>query len=805
MKTFLKVTSALIAVSAYSQLAYGQDVAAASETETETDQSGLADIVVTAQRKSENLQKAAIAVDVLTADDLANAGVITAATLNAAAPSLVVVQPGGPNASFFVRGVGNYTNNGFTDPAVAFNVDGVYLGRPTSTTGTFYDLERIEVLKGPQGTLYGRNATGGAVNVIPVKPKLGEFSGYAAAGYGNYNAFDVEGAINAPLGENGAIRISGKLVDRDGSNADGSNDEKGEGVRFQMLGQLTDNFSVRVALDYSHQGGVGAGAQYDGFYTNTPGSTPFFTAANLDPRGGFLSPESLAFYAARTVPSAFVRTRPLNQPFQDNSYYGASAEIILKTGAGTLTVIPAFRSAKLDSLFSGPSFDGLIEEHDEQFSVEARFQGKSVGPIDWLVGGYFFDETIKGDYTFSQQQVSAFIDFTTGTKSYAAFGRVTANLSDTLRLVGGIRYTRDKKPFVAEAPNLILGCTRPAPPFCLGGPSVPLLDAITDAGSVIPASLLPAGPPRVGPPVPYGANGNILIVSPLSINLSRTFSKITYRAAVEFDLASASLLYASVETGFRSGGFSAAFGKETVEPENITAFTLGSKNRFFDNRGQINVEAFFWKYRNQQVSHFGPDARGNNGFFSENIGRADIKGVDVEAQFLLTQSTLLHTNIQYLDSKLKAFTYDLTVLPVRPVVGCPFVRTTNARGQAVDRVDCAGKPGYNAPKWSINAGIEQTFELGDYKIVFNGDVRYRSNRVIGFEYLPQENSGSDTTFDASLLLGPQSDAWSLIGFVRNITDENVRSLTQFNSSVGNVVSSQYAPPRTYGLRGSVKF
>ena len=141
MKTFLRVTSALIAVSAYSQLAYAQDAAPNSETEVE--QSGLAEIVVTAQRKSENLQKAAVAVDVLTADDLANAGVITAATLNAAAPSLVVVQPGGPNASFFVRGVGNYTNNGFTDPAVAFNVDGVYLGRPTSTTGTFYDLERI--------------------------------------------------------------------------------------------------------------------------------------------------------------------------------------------------------------------------------------------------------------------------------------------------------------------------------------------------------------------------------------------------------------------------------------------------------------------------------------------------------------------------------------------------------------------------------------------------------------------------------------------------------------------------------------
>ena len=801
MKAFLKLTTALIAVSGISHVAYAQQASVPAEAEA----TGLSDIIVTAQRKSENLQKAAIAVDVLTSSDLANAGVITAATLNSAAPSLVVVQPGGPNASFFVRGVGNYTNNGFTDPAVAFNVDGVYLGRPTSTTGTFYDLERIEVLKGPQGTLYGRNATGGAVNVIPVKPQIGEFSGYAAAGYGNYNAFDVEGAINAPLGENGAIRISGKRVDRDGSNTDGSNDEKGEGLRFQMLGELSDALSVRIALDYSHQGGIGAGGQYNGFYTNTPGSAPFFSAANLDPRGGFLSPASRAFYAARTIPGAFVRPRPLNQPYQDNSYYGANAEIILKTGAGTLTVIPAYRSAKLNSLFGGPSFDGLIEERDEQFSVEARFQGKAAGPIEWLIGGYFFDESIKGDYTFSQQQVSAFVDFTTGTKSYAAFGRVTANLSDTLRLVGGVRYTHDKKPFVADAPTLILSCTRATPPFCLGGPSVPLADSLADFGSIIPASLLPAGPPRVGPPVPYGANGNILIVAPLAVNRLRTFAKVTYRAAIEYDIAPTSLLYASVETGFRSGGFSASLGHESVEPESITAFTLGSKNRFFDNRAQINIEAFFWKYRDQQVSHFGPDARGNNSFFSENIGRADIKGVDLEAQFLATDTTLLRTNIQYLDSKVKQFTYDLTALPVSPVVGCPFVRTTNTLGQAVDRVNCAGRPGFNAPKWSINAGIEQTFEFGDYAIVFTGDAKYRSNRVIGFEYLPEENSGADTTFDASLRFGPLSEKWSLVGYIRNITNENIRSLTQFNSSVGNVVTSQYAPPRTYGVRASVKF
>ena len=126
----------------------------------------------------------------------AKAGVSSAANLNAVAPSLSVTQGGGATTSFFVRGVGNFTNNAYSDPAVAFNYDGIYVGRPTSTGSTFFDLERIEVLKGPQGTLYGRNATGGAVNVLPAKPVIGQTMGAASLGYGNYKAFEGEAMLN---------------------------------------------------------------------------------------------------------------------------------------------------------------------------------------------------------------------------------------------------------------------------------------------------------------------------------------------------------------------------------------------------------------------------------------------------------------------------------------------------------------------------------------------------------------------------------------------------------------------------------
>lgn len=169
----------------------------------------LGDIIVTAQRREESSQRAAVAIDVVSGADLVSSGTTNAALLTRIAPSLVVEQTSNGNV-IFLRGVGNFSVVPTSDPAVAFNIDNVYIGRPTSTTGSFYDLARIEVLKGPQGTLYGRNATGGAVNIIPEHPHPGENSGYATASYGNYNAFTGEGAINLALGENGAARLGAR-------------------------------------------------------------------------------------------------------------------------------------------------------------------------------------------------------------------------------------------------------------------------------------------------------------------------------------------------------------------------------------------------------------------------------------------------------------------------------------------------------------------------------------------------------------------------------------------------------------------
>jgi iron complex outermembrane recepter protein len=325
-------------------LAISMLAATAAQAQTAPDETaadngdGIQDIVVTAQRKSESTQRAAIAIDAVSGDKLAQSGMTSATQLQQVSPSLAVSNAGGANSTFFVRGVGNFSSNAYTDPATAFNFDGVYIGRPASTAGLFYDLERVEVLKGPQGTLYGRNATAGAINVIPAKPKVGEFSGNFTGSYGNYNAINLQGAVNAPMGENGAIRISGALSDHDGYLSDGTNDEKVAALRVQMLANLTPDLSVRVVGDYAHVGGKGGGSYYAARATGLNATTQRydFVSTGFNAGTGILDPLSQAYRT--TLFSGQVKRNfvplPSDQYLHDN-FYGVSADIEYKTPIGT--------------------------------------------------------------------------------------------------------------------------------------------------------------------------------------------------------------------------------------------------------------------------------------------------------------------------------------------------------------------------------------------------------------------------------------------------------------------------------------
>lgn len=778
------------------QAAPAEDASAADEPTV-----GLQDIIVTAQRREETLQNAAIAINVIGSDDLTRNGITSPLQLGTLVPSLTVAGNGASNTIFFVRGAGNF-NSDFADPSIAFNYDGVYIGRLTSNAGLMYDLERIEVLKGPQGTLYGRNATSGAINVIPARPRLGETSGFVNATYGNHDALLLQGAANLAMGENGALRISGNYSKHDGYLTDGTSDDKTTGLRFQMMAELTPDLTVRVAGDYTHAGGEGGGASYLLTYAFNPATSHYvFTPSGFDRSVGLFDPAAQAY--RRTLFGATPRRNlgPIDPlVFLDNTTYGANAEIAWDAGIGTLTVIPAYRFTRLDNSTAVFAGTALRDQNSDQWSVEARFDGDRIGIFDYLVGGYFFDESVAGDVTIAQDSLDVFQDYASNTKSTAFFGRLTANISDRLRLVGGIRHTHDKKTFDAVSQVNLIRCVLAPPTPC---PNAPVA-AVVDNPQDLP---YPVGAPNNFAGAPVGNTGavSVLLVTPVSSGLKT--NKATYRAAIEFDVAEKSLFYASYETGFRSGGFSVAFGRESYAPEFITAYSIGLKNRLFDNRLQLNAEAFLWKYRDQQVIHTGIDGRGAQAQFTENVGRSTNKGIEVETRFLATPTITLSANVLYLKAKYDSFIYQQPVGPgpaavIPPLSGCAVARST-AVANAWD-VDCSGKPSYNAPKWTVNLGAEQIIPLGDYQLSLAADTQFRSKRYVGFEYLPFQLVKSTWQTNAQVTFSTEDRRWSIGAFVRNL--ENNRQLTNtIILPAGSLVTALSGPPRTYGVTASAKF
>ncbi len=795
------------------------------------ERSGLEVITVTAQRREESLQDAAIPLNAASGEDLARAGVVDATQLNKVAPALYVPEAGGANVGYFIRGVGNFANNGYTNPAVAFNLDGVYIGRPSSTVASFLDVNRVEILKGPQGTLYGRNATGGAVNVIPNAPRIGILEGSVSAQYGNYDALEFTGVLNLPVGDRVAARVAGAYSERDGYYSDGTGATEDLALRGQLLFDISPDVDLRLSADYSTQKGTGPGLNIDGVYTFAP-FTPTATVPNWqfvaapdnvrEPFTGLHAPQTLAFiHGNATAAPLYSPVEGYAYPARDDEYWGLNAELNVDLGGVDLVVIPAYRRSELNNQFNGAPFKAALNQDvAEQYSVEGRLSGNA-GPLEWLVGAYYFDEKVEGVNSYNQFATVSFQDFATSTESIAVFGRASFSVTDDLRLVGGIRYTDENRSIDALS-IAVTGVCLIEPPFgspsCPQVPTVPVGLTLMDSLQQLDPALFPAASPITGPApygaFPYGPFGMtgpqaLMIISPTPIDRRAGDDEITWRAALEYDVTPDNLLYASFETGFRAGGFNLTFGQEEYAPEYIDAYTIGSKNSFFDNRLQLNAEVFYWKYEGQQLAALGVDDRGNNSFYTRNVGESSIKGAEVDFQFLATDTTLIRGGVQYLDATYDTFVYDQVDLSdagdppnfLTPVTGCDYAQ--NMAPTRSFTIDCSGKPALNAPDWTINLGVQQTFEMRDAELIASVDGRYRSDRVIGFGYLPTGNSGDDLTIDASLSFVPYDRGFTATVFVRNLTNEAMRSLYQVGAA--NVAGVTLEPPRTYGIRLGYKF
>jgi iron complex outermembrane receptor protein len=403
---------------------------------------GLQEIVVTAERRTETVQKSSLAISVLSADVLTHAGVAQAQDLNTVVPGLQLGMAG-QTAQPYIRGVGNADNTGFAVSGVAFNVDGVYVAQPVSYGSSLYDVQRVEVLKGPQGTLYGRNATGGAINIITNGP-TDTFGGYVGVEFGNYDLKRVNGALNLPISDKLSIRGAFQVTDRGGYFEDGSSDDKSQQGRIRVKLQATDDLTFRLNLEGDHFKDNGVGAAPDV-------GTSYFVP---NPWGGPLSSGNKPYVLS---------TDTTTPPHLDQRDYSVSGEMDWNLGNFTVTVLPAYRDVNISALNYAQGFQLNTDPNTyRETTLEARLAYDS-DSLKWLGGVYYFNEhqTVNLGVNFTPLELTVAVpDLHTG--SVAGFTQGTYSVTDSFRVIAGVRYSSEQQsgygvdtytsPFVGPLP-----------------------------------------------------------------------------------------------------------------------------------------------------------------------------------------------------------------------------------------------------------------------------------------------------------------------------------------------------------------
>ena len=729
----------------------------------------LAEVVVTAERREQSLQRTAVAVTAVSGQELIKRDIVNMDQLTQAVPALQAQQGTGPYTSVIVRGITTAVVNVFGDPSVAVNMDGVYLARPTSLHGLFYDLDRVEVLKGPQGTLYGRNATGGAVNLVSRQPAYA-LGGDLTAEYGNFNEFVASGDLNVPLGKTLAGRVAFQTVRHDGYFSDGTGDEDQLAVRASLRWDPSETLKLLLRADYAHENDRGQGATA---YCSAASPLPVNSSGALCPvTGGFYGPSpwtSIVTQSHTVTPPGLV---PLpDTAFNKGIHWGVSEETDWKVLGGTLTFIPAFRSD--DVSYLSPVAGGMIREieHSHQTSAELRFASSTDQPLRYILGGYLFNGATSGTGIYDAQtahvnpvQVLGVSDFT-----YAVFGQATWAVTDRFRLVGGVRYTYERKK--TDSQNTIYTYFTP------------------QAYPLVPTGAFPL--------FGFAAVG------------SKSWDQTNWKAGLEFDVAPKSLLYANVSTGFKAGGFyfnPIPGAPNTYDPEKVTSYTVGLKNRFLNDRVQLNLEAFDLEYTGQQIAtllfaQLGPALIPY--FPNQNAGKARIRGGEAEGQFLLTPNTLVSADVQYIDAKYQSLVYQSGV----PAPVCPSTFVPPPNGP-VFSINCSGRPELMTPKWTINLGAEQTVPLpngGD--LVVGVNTRHESSRFTNLSYAPFTLVPGYWRTNATLTYNTPDRRFSIAGYVNNIENRAVPEAvgTGLNFPGIPLLPVTLKPPRTFGVRLGAHF
>ncbi len=675
----------------------------------------LDEVVVTAQKRPENVQDVPIAMTAVTADALTAANVGSVVDVKRLAPSLQYAENATVRGTGLqVRGVGTQSFSNGLEQSVGTVVDGVVMARNGMGDGDLVDIDHIEVLRGPQGMLFGKNASAGVVSVITRRP-TSEFGAEGRISFGTYNELRAEGVVNVPLSERMAFRLAAFSNTRDGivkNVFDGSllNDHKETGVKAKFLWRSEDdNVQVYVTADRSVR----------------DGGCCLWTVRSVVP--GSLLAKSLA--AANITPGPDNLQVNLNGGgFSRSVNEGVSAEVNWKLGGHTLTSLSAWRRWRLRENADSDStpvaaLDLNFGRSDEdQFSEELRLTSPSGQRLEYVLGLYYFDSDLKGNNgqqgSFSlaatSPVASRYFIATNSSRSEAVFGQATFRVTDALRLIAGARYTHEKVS----------------------------MDFLR---SFYPGTL-PASPP-------------------LTLNPSTTASNTSWRLGVQWDVQPGIMAYATVSRGYKGPGFNALQGANIaalrpVRPEIPKSYEVGVKSTLLDHRLMLNVALFDTRFKDFQAQFYDPSVPPLGAFIIGNAGELRTKGVEVEWAAKPMANLSLSGGVSYNDAIYTDFKN-------AACWGTPATQPGCVGGI----FDASGTRLPNAPKWTYSIQGRYDHDLAEGYTGFvtaNWYWRDDVNDSLGDPQLARKAYG---LLGGSIGVTPKGSRWQASVWVRNLLDK----------------------------------
>jgi iron complex outermembrane receptor protein len=713
------------------------------------DAAALEEVVVTARKREERLLDIPVAVTAISAEQIEAQSLASLDDVTYAVPNLSI-SGGGTDAGgtgfgiVYVRGIGQIDYANSIDPGVGTYVDGVYLGRAVGGNLDLPDVARVEVLRGPQGTLFGKNTMGGAINLTTKRPSF-KNAGSVAITYGEDNRLDGEFEGDLKLSDTVGARFVAAYRSQDGyvKRYYGGDDIGKEDTfigRAKLEFRPSDTLNVLFSFDYTNAGGTSAktvklfdpfavGDQLAILWNDVP---PAYVADLFD--NGAIDGSSPPIPGLPVVPYSVIegeRIGPEND-FNDlrtnagagsfkNDFesWGASVRVEWDFGPATLRSITAYRT--LDSLVGGDQ-DGQRAnisvaywgDKQQQFSQEFNLYG-TTGRLDWLAGLYYFDENADAAQEVRQNLPWFMVDihFGTDTKSYAGFAEGTWHFSERWSAVAGVRYTSEDKDFYAAQP-------------CFEGMLLPC-----PGGVFLPRS-----------------------------TTSDSWSSVDPRVGLQFRPTQNWLLYAQYSTGFKSGGFNARPGtveaaKQPFDMEQLEAFEVGAKGSFADGKAVLSLAAFTYDYSDLQMVISGLGPSGTAVAVVGNLGDASIDGAEAELTWQPVPRLILNAAVGYTHAKYDSL--DPAVLSLITAVGSPAVTLDNKLPRT--------------PEWTLSAGLEYGWIVGPSGLLTaRADYAWVDDQYNDIQNFREAMTPSHGNVNARITYR-HSDRWQVAVYARNLTDE----------------------------------